>query len=62
MLADDTADTLHARIQVQEHRLLPRVIHQIAIGAISLDPLAVHTPVIGPDSVAVRAGRVDRAD
>jgi phosphoribosylglycinamide formyltransferase-1 len=39
VLTEDTADTLHARIQVQEHQLLPRVIHQIAIGAITLDPL-----------------------
>ena len=46
VLAEDTADTLHARIQAQEHRLLPRVIHQISVGSISLDPLAVHTPVI----------------
>jgi phosphoribosylglycinamide formyltransferase-1 len=45
VLADDTQDTLHARIQVQEHRLLPRVIHQIALGAITLDPLTVNTPV-----------------
>jgi hypothetical protein len=43
-LADDDADSLHARIQVQEHRLLPRVIHQIAIGAIALDPLRVNAP------------------
>jgi len=48
VLTDDTADTLHARIQVQEHRLLPRVIHQIAIGAITLDPLTVCTPVVDP--------------
>ncbi len=46
MLTEDTADTLHARIQVQEHKLLPRVIHQIAIGAITLDPLTVRTPVL----------------
>ena len=44
VLADDTADTLHARIQVQEHRLLPRVIHEIATGSIQLDPLRVGTP------------------
>jgi len=49
VLADDTADTLHARIQVQEHQLLPRVIHQIALGAITLDPLTVSTPVADPD-------------
>jgi phosphoribosylglycinamide formyltransferase 1 len=48
VLVDDTADSLHARIQVQEHRLLPRVIHQIAIGAITLDPLMVRTPVADP--------------
>jgi phosphoribosylglycinamide formyltransferase-1 len=48
VLAGDTADTLHARIQVQEHALLPRVIHQIAIGAITLDPLTVTTPVADP--------------
>ena len=45
VLPGDTADTLHARIQVQEHRLLPRVIHQIAVGGIELDPLRVNTPV-----------------
>ncbi|MBW1760584.1 MAG: phosphoribosylglycinamide formyltransferase [Deltaproteobacteria bacterium] len=48
VLADDTVDTLHSRIQVQEHRLLPRVIHQIAIGAITLDPLTMSTPVADP--------------
>ena len=48
VLADDTADTLHARIQVQEHQLLPRVIHQIALGAITLDPFTVSTPVEDP--------------
>lgn len=45
VLADDTPEILHARIQVQEHKLLPRVIHQIAVGAIQLDPLRVRTPV-----------------
>lgn len=48
VLTEDTADTLHARIQVQEHQLLPRVIHQIAIGAITLDPLTVSTAVTDP--------------
>ena len=48
VLAGDTADTLHARIQGQEHALLPRVIHQIAIGAITLDPLTVTTPGADP--------------
>ena len=44
VLPADDAETLHARIQVQEHRLLPRVIHQIATGAITLDPLQVNAP------------------
>ncbi len=43
VLEDDDADSLHARIQVQEHRLLPSVIHQIATGTITLDPLRVST-------------------
>ena len=38
---DDTPESLHARIQVMEHLLLPRVIHQIALGAIELSPLHV---------------------
>ena len=45
VLGDDTPDSLHARIQVQEHQLLPRVIHQIAVGNIGLDPLRVRAPV-----------------
>ncbi len=48
VLVSDSADSLHARIQVQEHRLLPAVIHQIAIGAITLDPFTVTTPVADP--------------
>lgn len=53
VLPDDTAETLHGRIQVQEHRLLPRVIHQIAIGAITLDPLQVNTPAGDPTRALV---------
>jgi phosphoribosylglycinamide formyltransferase-1 len=53
VLPDDTAETLHARIQVQEHRLLPRVIHQIAIGAITLDPLQVNAPPGDPNRALV---------
>lgn len=33
VLPDDTADTLHARIQVQEHRLYPEVIARFAASA-----------------------------
>ena len=31
MLPDDTAETLHARIQVEEHRLYPAVIAELAV-------------------------------
>jgi phosphoribosylglycinamide formyltransferase-1 len=48
VLGTDSADSLHARIQAQEHRLLPAVINQIAIGAITLDPFSVNTPVADP--------------
>ncbi len=53
VLPEDTAETLHARIQVQEHRLLPRVIHQISIGAITLDPLSVNLPETGTQALVV---------
>jgi phosphoribosylglycinamide formyltransferase-1 len=53
VLPDDTASALHRRIQAQEHRLLPGVIHQIAIGAITLDPLTVTTPVGDPERALV---------
>jgi phosphoribosylglycinamide formyltransferase 1 len=36
VLADDTAETLHQRIQIQEHRLLPEVLQDIASGKIKL--------------------------
>jgi len=39
VLQDDTPETLHARIQIQEHRLLPEVINRIALGEIELNPL-----------------------
>lgn len=39
VLVGDTASTLHARIQVQEHQLLPAVVARIARGDIELDPL-----------------------
>jgi phosphoribosylglycinamide formyltransferase-1 len=32
---DDDAHALHARIQREEHRLLPRVVHQLASGLVS---------------------------
>ena len=32
ILPDDTAETLHARIQVQEHRILPQALAQLAAG------------------------------
>ncbi|HKU41367.1 MAG TPA: phosphoribosylglycinamide formyltransferase [Polyangiales bacterium] len=38
VLPDDTPETLHARIHVLEHALLPNVIHAIARGEIQLAP------------------------
>ena len=38
VLPGDTADSLHSRIQVMEHRLLPSVIHAIARREIELAP------------------------
>jgi phosphoribosylglycinamide formyltransferase 1 len=32
VLPNDTAETLHARIQVQEHRILPQALAQLAVG------------------------------
>ena len=39
VLADDTAETLHARIQVEEHRLYPEAIRKVA-GLGTLDAIA----------------------
>jgi len=36
VLADDTPSLLHARIQIEEHRLYPAVLRQIAAGEIAL--------------------------
>jgi phosphoribosylglycinamide formyltransferase 1 len=38
VLPDDDRDTLHQRIQAQEHRLLPRVVQWVATGALELGP------------------------
>jgi phosphoribosylglycinamide formyltransferase-1 len=37
VLPDDTEETLHARIQVEEHRLFPRVIKAFAAGRLKVD-------------------------
>jgi phosphoribosylglycinamide formyltransferase-1 len=37
VLADDTAETLHARIQVEEHKAYPEAIALLASGAIKVD-------------------------
>ena len=37
VLSGDTAETLHARIQVEEHRLLPRVVRALAAGRITCE-------------------------
>ena len=36
VLPDDTAATLHARIQVEEHRLYPAVLRRIAAGEVAM--------------------------
>jgi phosphoribosylglycinamide formyltransferase-1 len=44
--ADDTASTLHARIQAHEHSLLPRVIDAVARGVVVLGPMpTIHASV-----------------
>ena len=37
VLPGDTAETLHARIQIEEHRLLPRVVQALAAGRITCE-------------------------
>ena len=37
VLEDDTPETLHARIQVAEHALYPRVLQLIADGRLNID-------------------------
>lgn len=45
---DDDRDSLHQRIQAQEHHLLPRVIQWIASGKLELDPSPRFTePLVG---------------
>jgi phosphoribosylglycinamide formyltransferase-1 len=48
VLPGDTADTLHARIQVAEHALLPAVIHWVAQGKLTLSPPTLTDPPV-PD-------------
>lgn len=38
VLPDDDRDRLHRRIQLREHRLLPRVVHWVSTGALELGP------------------------
>ena len=45
VLPDDTRESLHARIQREEHRLLPEVVAWIARGDVTLDPLRVNVQV-----------------
>ena len=40
--ANDTAETLHERIKVQEHRLLPQTIDWVARGIVELNPVRIH--------------------
>ncbi|MGF1469276.1 MAG: phosphoribosylglycinamide formyltransferase [Sandaracinaceae bacterium] len=55
---DDDGPSLHARIQREEHRLLPRVVHWIATGALALGP---PPRVLGPLAFDGRALRVPTA-
>lgn len=50
---DDTAATLHARIQIYEHRLLPEVLDAIARGVITLGPVPTVEACIAPDAALV---------
>jgi len=47
VLVDDTADTLHHRIQVEEHRLLPRVVTALAAGRITCEGRRVRVAPAG---------------
>ena len=58
VLGSDSAESLHARIQVQEHRLLPAVIHQIAIRGDHARPVHREHTGCRPLSIADRAGRI----
>lgn len=42
VLPDDTVDTLHARIQAVEHRLLPQVVQAICAGRVHVEGRHVH--------------------
>lgn len=44
VLPDDDEDTLHARIQIREHRLLPAVVDWIGRGWLELDPPRITHP------------------
>ena len=53
VLEGDDAASLHQRIQVQEHHLLPRVIDAIGRGHLALDPVRWLRTATGPDAVLV---------
>ncbi len=55
VLPGDDAGTLHARIQVMEHALLPAVVSAIANGAIVLDRTPRHVAQLGEAEHAARA-------
>lgn len=50
---DDTAATLHARIQIYEHRLLPQVLDAIARGVITLGAVPTVSASIAPKDALV---------
>lgn len=55
VLPGDDRDTLHRRIQAQEHHLLPRVVHWVATGALELGPPPRFTVHVPPDGTALHS-------
>lgn len=62
VLADDTPDTLAARVLVQEHRLLPACVRAIAAGLLSLadTPRFEGAPLIAPLRLHETTGELTR--
>jgi phosphoribosylglycinamide formyltransferase-1 len=60
VLPSDDAHTLHARIQVHEHRLLPAVVDAIARGAIQLGAKPVFREVVFDPGEALVAPPIER--
>ncbi len=46
VLEDDTPETLHARIQVEEHRAFPEALRHLAAGRLSIEGRRVHIQAV----------------